>query len=79
MPELMSILEAARKEKNKEREFLAALQGVKLNEGGSGDTPSFEDVKRRALGLDGDVAKIQGQSAIDNGFGIGQGLGYREE
>ncbi len=79
MPELLSILQAGREGKNKEREFLAALQGINLDEGGKDGLPSFEDVKRRALGLDGDVTKIQGQSAVDNGFGIGQGLGYREE
>lgn len=78
MPELLSVLESSRKDKQKDREFFAALQGIRLDEGNK-DTPSFDDVKRRALGLDGDVTKIQGQAAIDNGFGIGQGLGYREE
>jgi len=78
MPELLSILEASRNDKQKDREFFAALQGIRLDEG-RGDTPSFEDVKRRAYGLDGDIANVQGQAAEVNGFGIGQGLGYREE
>lgn len=67
MPELLAILEAARKDKNKEREFLAALQGIKLNEGDK-DIPSFDDVKKRVLG------QTQEQE-----FGIGKGIGYREE
>lgn len=67
MPELLAILEAARKDKNKEREFLAALQGIRLNEGDK-DIPSFDDVKKRVLG------QTQEQE-----FGIGKGIGYREE
>lgn len=66
MPELLSILEAARKDKHNEREFLAALQGIKLNEGDK-DIPSFDDVKRRVLGEEQEE------------FGIGKGLGYKEE
>jgi hypothetical protein len=80
MPELLSILEASRKDKNEEKEFQAALQGIKLKDDGKGgDTPSFEDVKRRVMGLDGDISSISGSLAEQEGFGIGQGLGYREE
>lgn len=80
MPELLSILDAHRKDKAQEKEFLAALQGIKLNDGNSdSDTPSFEDVKRRVMGYDGDISSIKGALAEEEGFGIGQGLGYKEE
>lgn len=79
MPELLSILEASRKDKKEEKEFLAALQGIKLDGNKGGDTPSFEDVKRRVMGYDGDISSVSGSLAEQEGFGIGQGLGYREE
>lgn len=82
MPELLSILEASRKDKKDNREFLAALQGIKLDgdKGSeSGDTPSFDDVKRRVMGFDGDISSMKGALAEQEGFGIGQGLGYKEE
>ena len=40
---------------------------------------SFDDVKRRALGITADrddVLSLQGDMAASSGFGIGLGLGY---
>jgi hypothetical protein len=31
------------------------------------------------MGLDGDISSVTGSLAEQEGFGIGQGLGYREE
>jgi hypothetical protein len=50
MPELLAILEASRKNKNEERKFSAALQGVKIDDPET--TKSFDDIKRRAMGYD---------------------------
>jgi hypothetical protein len=80
MPELLAILEASRKNKNDERKFAAALQGVKIDDPET--TRSFDDIKRRAMGWDeesNDVASIRGPLAEQEGFGVGQGLGYRVE
>lgn len=80
MPELLAILEASRKLKNDERRFLAALQGVKIDDPET--TKSFDEVKRRVMGYDtetNDVTTLRGALAEQEGFGVGQGLGYREE
>jgi hypothetical protein len=80
MPELLAILEASRKLKNDERRFLAALQGVKIDDPET--TKSFDEVKKRVMGYDtetNDVATLRGSLAEQEGFGVGQGLGYKEE
>ena len=41
--------------------------------------PTFDDIKRRALGINAsadDVVSLQGSFASEAGFGIGMGLGY---
>jgi hypothetical protein len=45
--ELEVILDASRKQEYARQKFAAALKGVDLDEGKS-DTPTFEDIKRRA-------------------------------
>ena len=84
MPELIQTFKSMQKTESEKRRFLASIQGVDLNEssneneGGS----SFEDVKRRALGINAsgdDVVSLQGSFASEAGFGIGAGLGYRIE
>lgn len=80
MPELLAILEASRKQKNDERRFLAALQGVKIDDPET--SKSFDEVKRRVMGYDtetNDVASLRGSLAEQEGFGVGLGLGYKEE
>ena len=84
MPELIQTFKSMQKTESEKRKFLASIQGVDLNdnsnenEGGS----SFEDVKRRALGITtsaDDVVSLQGSFAAEAGFGVGAGLGYRIE
>lgn len=80
MPELLAILEASRKLKNDERRFFAALQGVKIDDPET--TRSFDEVRKRVMGYDtetNDIASLRGPLAQQEGFGVGQGLGYREE
>jgi hypothetical protein len=84
MPEMVQTFKSMQKTEEEKRKFLASIQGVEL----SGDSneyeegSSFEDVKRRALGITtsaDDVVSLQGSFASDAGFGIGAGLGYRIE
>ena len=76
MPELLATLTAARKRTEGEREFLAAIQGIDLNEGK--EERDFEEVRRRAhIRADAnDIKDLSGALAEREGFGIGQGLGY---
>ncbi len=70
------------KSESEKRKFLAAIQGVDLDGGEEERPKSFEDVKRKALGITADasdVVSLQGQFASDAGFGIGAGLGYKKE
>lgn len=68
------------KTEEEKRRFLASLQGINLNEEEENkDAPSFEDIKRKALGINApkdDVVSLQGSFAQEAGFGIGMGLGY---
>jgi hypothetical protein len=62
-----------------DKKFLAAMQGVDLDGDGGGETKSFDDVRREALGDDpetNDIASLSGSLAREEGFGIGMGLGY---
>jgi hypothetical protein len=72
------------KTESEKRKFLASIQGVDLNESSNENKEgsSFEDVKRRALGITAsanDVVSLQGSFASEAGFGIGAGLGYSIE
>lgn len=81
MPELIKTLESIHKVEESRRRFQASLQGVDINEEEK-EGPTFEDVRRRALGIEAsgdDVVSLQGQFAAEAGFGIGQGLGYSKE
>lgn len=87
MPELTSILAAKRDKEYSERKFLAALQGVDLDDAGEGegDNPqkAWEDMKARvfsggAATDSNDITSLQGFSAEQAGFGIGQGLNYEK-
>lgn len=65
-----------------ERIFLASLQGVDLRDEQENKGPTFEDVRLKALGINAtadDVVSLQGQVAVEQGFGIGMGLGYSKE
>ena len=81
MPELIQTLDAMQKVEERDRKFQASLQGINLEEEEK-EGPTFEDIKRRALGIDAsgdDVISLQGQFAQDAGFGVGAGLGYSRE
>jgi hypothetical protein len=83
MPELVQTFKAMQKTESEKRKFLASIQGIDLNESNNDEGgSSFEDVKRRALGIKtsaDDVVSLQGEFASEAGFGIGAGLGYRIE
>lgn len=79
MPELITTFKAMQKTEEEKRKFLASLQGIDLNSTEEKDGPSFDDIRRKALGIDADkddILSLQGQLAHESGFGIGAGLGY---
>ena len=70
------------KTEDEKRRFLASLQGVSLNDEEEKEGPSFDDIRRKALGVNArgdDVLSLQGSFASEAGFGIGAGLGYSKE
>ena len=70
------------KTETEKRKFLASIQGIELEGGEQEESKSFEDVRRKALGITADatdVVSLQGQFASEAGFGIGAGLGYKKE
>jgi len=69
------------KTESEKRRFLASIQGIDLGKDSEEEGPSFEDVQRRALGINAsgdDIVSLQGQLAAGAGFGIGAGLGYEK-
>jgi hypothetical protein len=85
MPELMAILESRRELDYNEKKFLAAMQGVDLDEASKKNEPDpWEAMKARVAaktsgignGDPNDILSYQGQTAAQNGFGIGMGLEY---
>lgn len=62
--ELVVTLEAIRKKENKDRKFMAALQGIELED----DEDEVYD----------DITTLVGMSAHEAGFGLNAGLGYME-
>jgi hypothetical protein len=82
MPELIQTFKAMQKTESDKRKFLASIQGIDLNESEEESGPTFEDIQRRALGIDAsgdDVVSLQGSLAAQTGFGVGLGLGYIKE
>ena len=84
MPEMVQTFKSMQKTESEKRKFLASIQGVELNESSNGkeEGSSFEDVRRRALGINAsadDIVGLQGAFASEAGFGIGAGLGYSIE
>lgn len=85
MPELTATLTAKREAEYNQNKFLAALQGVDLDESNnksSGQT-TFEDIKARVFSggkaqNSDDILSLQGINAQQAGFGIGMGLDYEE-
>jgi N-acetylglucosamine kinase-like BadF-type ATPase len=83
MPELIQTLKAISKKETESRKFTAGLKGINLEgEEEKENSSTFEDIRRRALGIDAssdDVVSLQGEFAVEAGFGIGAGLGYVKE
>jgi hypothetical protein len=82
MPELLLTLKAMREREQNQRKFAASLKGISLDDNAEKTGPSFDEVRRRALGIDAsenDVLSLQGPFAQEAGFGIGAGLGYTKE
>ena len=82
MPELIQTFKSMQKSESEKRKFLASIQGIELDGGEQEENKSFEDVRRKALGISADasdVVSLQGQFASEAGFGIGAGLGYKKE
>jgi hypothetical protein len=83
IPELMSTISSSRELDYEEKKFLAAIQGVDLeenSESGKGQQ-EWENMKARVFSGGAatdsrDILALQGQNAIAAGFGIGMGLDY---
>lgn len=82
MPELTATLNSKREAEYNEKKFLAAIQGVDLDEqSGRKEEDPWEAMKARVFSRgqasdSNDVLALQGQNAAKNGFGIGMGLDY---
>ena len=79
MPELIQTIMSKHKQDNEQRKFLAQLQGIDTNDEQETSGTTFEDIKRRAMGIEAsgdDIISLQGSFATEAGFGIGMGLGY---
>jgi hypothetical protein len=84
MPELVATLESKRDLDYQEKKFLAAMQGVDLDEQtGNKQEDPWEAMKARVFGggnaaNSNDVVALQGPNAVKAGFGIGLGLEYEK-
>jgi hypothetical protein len=81
MPELLVTLESKRELDYSEKKFLAAIQGVDLDENEEKGQKEWEDMKARVFSGgttkdSNDILSLQGVNAQKNGFGIGLGLDY---
>lgn len=84
LQELTAILEAKRDKDYQDKKFLAALQGVDLDEqSGKKDEDPWEAMKARVFSggqatSSDDILSYQGHNANKAGFGIGMGLDYED-
>jgi hypothetical protein len=85
LPELVATLEAKRESEYAQNKFLAAIQGVDLDEeaGEEKGQKEWEDLKARVFSQgqtsdSNDIVALQGQNAVNAGFGIGMGLDYED-
>lgn len=82
MPELLKTLEVRRELDYNEKKFLAGIQGVDLDKQ-SGKQDAWEEMKARVFSKGktnnpNDIVALQGQNAVNAGFGIGMGLQYED-
>lgn len=80
MPELQITLEAYREQDYNHKKFLAAMQGVDLDKN-TKKNDAWEEMKARVYSKGqtsdpNDIVSLQGQKAVNAGFGIGLGLSY---
>lgn len=85
MPELIATIANRRELDYQEKKFLAAMQGINLDEetGQDKGQKEWEDLKARvfsggATSDSNDILALQGQNAVKAGFGIGMGLDYED-
>jgi hypothetical protein len=83
IPEVVITLGAGRELDYQEKKFLAAIQGVDLEEasGQKAEPDAWEKMKSRILygGKDAnDITNLTGKRAVAAGFGIGMGMDYEE-
>lgn len=84
MPELLTTLNSKRELDYQEKKFLAAMEGVDLDEqSGKTDSNAWEEMKARVYSKGKtsdpkDIVALQGQNAANAGFGIGMGLSYEK-
>ena len=81
MPELLATLEVSRELDYSEKKFLAAIQGVDIEQDSKKGQQEWEDMKARVFSNgqtsdSNDVLSLQGPKAKQLGFGIGMGLDY---
>jgi hypothetical protein len=80
MPELVAILEAKQEDDYQNKKFMAALQGVDLDQSNAENKgSSWEEIQARVFSRGKatnpkDVMALQGKNARRKGFGIGMGL-----
>lgn len=82
MSELTSILNVSREQDYQHKKFLAAMQGVDLDQS-SGKKNEWEEMKARVFSGgqatdSNDILAYQGVNASKAGFGIGMGLDYEK-
>ena len=80
MPELASLIQSKRKLDYEDRKFLAAIQGVDLDQA-NGEEDAWTKLKNKVFNggrKDNDILTFQGQKAEQAGFGIGMGLDYEK-
>lgn len=83
MAELMATLESRRELEYEKNKFLAAIQGINLDEQNGKGQDEWERMKARvfsrgATNDSNDVLSLQGPKAQQLGFGIGMGLDYED-
>ena len=84
MEELSEILNAKRENDYNEKKFLAAMQGIDLDEQtGNKKKNAWEEMKARVFSNNktsdpDDILSLSGPAARKAGFGIGNGIGYEK-
>ena len=66
MPELVQTFKAMQKTEEDKRRFLASIQGIDLNENKEDEGTTFDDIQRKALGIEAsgdDVVSLRGTFA----------------